>query len=353
MRLRTDPDSGRLVQIPDADVTARLEQAYAEGSQPGTPLSRSGLGRPGLDDVMAFVGEARGGRSLAGASVLEIGCGSGALLGRMMEEGAAGIGVEPGAPAAEAARAVGLDVIVSPFERGLFADRRFNLIVHHAVLEHVADPVSFLRDQLSLLTEDGVIVCAVPDCTVPMIIGDMSMLFHEHMSYFSAASLRRTGALAGARPIAERGSRSAGATYCAWAIGEADHAHAADDHSAAHFLQAAPQSLKAVRAFAERLVGQDRTLGIYIPARFINYQALTPTLPALRYFDDDPNLEGRYYPPFDVPVESRAGLLSRPVDELLVMSWTFGERIAHELRARPEMAATAVHTVAEILGTSG
>jgi 2-polyprenyl-3-methyl-5-hydroxy-6-metoxy-1,4-benzoquinol methylase len=351
MRLHVDPDSGRLVQLVDAEVRAALDRAYAEGSQIGTPLSDTGLGRPGLDDVVTFVAEALDKRSLDGAHVLEIGCGSGALLTRMVNAGATAIGVEPGGRAAEQARSNGLEVIVGLFDPGLFEGRSFDLIVHHGVLEHVADPVSFLRDQFTRLADDGIVVGAVPDCSVPMASGDLSMLVHEHLSYFSAASLRCTGALAGGRAIAERPSRSAGSTYCAWAPGGSDMTVAPDEIVARGFLEAAPRSLDAVQAFARRLANQERSLGVFVPGRFINYQALTPTLPALRYFDDDPNLRGRYYPPFDVPVESRAALLSRPVDELLVMSWTFGERLAEELRACPELAGTTVHTLAEILGT--
>jgi SAM-dependent methyltransferase len=342
------------VQIPDAAVMAGLGQAYAEGSQIGTPLSSAGLGRPALDDVVAFITEARRGRPPEGARVLEIGCGAGALLGRLRDAGAQAIGVEPGAQAAERARAAGLDVITTSFERDAFPHGAFDLIVHHAVLEHVPEPVSFIRDQLSLLAEDGVIVCSVPDCSLPMRAGDLSMLVHEHLSYFTPESLRRTGTLAGARTIAERASRSAGATYCAWTAGVTnDHTDGAADRSARDFLQAGPDSLRSVHAFAARIEHQGRSLGIFCPARFINYQALAPVLPRLRYFDDDPLLEGLYYPPFDVRVEPRAGLFARPVDEILVMSWTFGEHIARDLRSRPELVATAIHTVAELLGDPG
>jgi 2-polyprenyl-3-methyl-5-hydroxy-6-metoxy-1,4-benzoquinol methylase len=351
MQVTVNPASGALVQIANQDVEVALERAYTEGSQIGTPLSAAGLGRASLEDFMDFVGEATRERPLAGARVLEIGCGTGALLTRLAHAGAEVVGVEPGLQAAEHARAAGLEVIAQPFEPELFPDRRFDLIVHYGVLEHIARPVEFLRAQLLLLADNGVIVCSVPDCSLPMSKGDLSMLVHEHLSYLTAESLGGTGALAGARTIGARRSRSAGAMYCGWAPAPGDRpAILAEDRLARHFLRAAPRSLRAVQAFAERLARQERTLGIFCPARFINYQALAPVLPRLRYFDDDPLLEGRYYPPFDVRVEPRAGLLARPVDEVLVMSWTFGEQIAQDLRSRPELAATAVHTVAELLG---
>jgi len=53
----------------------------------------------------------------------------------------------------------------------------------------------------------------------------------------------------------------------------------------------------------------------------------------LRFVDDNPRLLGTYFPGIPVPVEDRASLLARPPDEVIVMSRTFGPRLAAELRA--------------------
>jgi SAM-dependent methyltransferase len=349
MEVGVDRNTGRLVQLAGDEVLASLTRAYLDGSQIGTPLAESGLGRPALEDFLDFIAEARDG-TLEGAQVLEVGCGGGALLQGLVDAGADALGLEPGEPAASAASRAGLDVIAQPFSRELFPDRRFDLIVHHAVLEHVPDPISFLRDQLRLLNPSGLVVCSVPDCTSALRHGDLSMLVHEHLSYFTAGSLNRTGGLAGAESVAARPGRAAGSLYRAWkpAPSEADPGEVADG-LAAEFISQAPLAVRLVAQLAERLAGERRTLGIFCPARFFNYHAVIPTTPVVRYFDDDPRLHGLFYPPIDVAVEPRSALLADPVDELLIMSWTFGRRVAAELRSRPELAGTAIVTVEELL----
>jgi hypothetical protein len=48
-------------------------------------------------------------------------------------------------------------------------------------------------------------------------------------------------------------------------------------------------------------------------------------------------------------VESRASLLSRPVERMLVASWSYGERIAASLRDEPRLADTEIVTIADLL----
>ena len=298
--------------------------------------------------------DARGARGLVGADVLEVGCGSGALLAQVVAAGAHGTGVEPGVQAAEHARSRGLAVIAEPFEPAQFADRRFDVIFHHAVLEHVPGPIEFLRSQLELLGDDGLLVCSVPDCSPPLAHGDISMLVHEHLSYFTPDSLACAATRAGGALVAARLSRTSGSTYCALrrvATGSrVDHLGGLDAATGG-FVAAAQHTIAAIRGFVESIASEGRTLGIFCPFRFINYHALLgASVPAIRYFDDDPLLEGRYFPPVDVAIESRESLLRRPVNELVVMSWTFGDAIAASLRARDELAGTTIRTISEIIG---
>jgi hypothetical protein len=99
------------------------------------------------------------------------------------------------------------------------------------------------------------------------------------------------------------------------------------------------------------VAGAAGSLGIFCPGRFINYAALLRDgLPPHRYFDDDPRLEGRFYPPSAVPIESRAALLADPVDHVLVASWSFGRQIAESLRLQPALSAAEIVTLADLLG---
>lgn len=353
MRVTVDEELGALVQVADDAVRAALGEAYAVGSQIGTPLSRGGAGQPALEDFLAFVREARGGRGLVGANVLEIGCGTGALLGRIAAEGARACGIEPGAHAAERAREAGLDVIADEFDPARFAHDPLDLIVHHTVLEHIVHPVRFLAEQLALLADDGCVVCAVPDDSLSIVHGDLSLLVHEHFIYITPAVMRRLATRAGAHVVAMRQSRTAGATYFQLRRAPLVPDTAAGEQAvspASGFVRAAERGLTRIGRFCELLLADRRTMGVYCPARFINYHALLESsLPSIRYFDDDSVLHGRYFPPFNVPVESRQALIDAPVTDVLVMSWTFGESVAASLRSCAQLAETRIHTLADLM----
>ena len=90
-----------------------------------------------------------------------------------------------------------------------------------------------------------------------------------------------------------------------------------------------------------------RMLGVYCPGRFLNYWTVAGK-PALRFFDDDQGLHGRYFPPIPFSVETREQLLRDPVDSLLIMSRTFGEALAADLRRETALCSCEITTVAEL-----
>lgn len=344
--LGVDPAADLLVQVPDRKVETALEDAYRLGAPIGTPLAESGLGKRCLEDFLGFVLEALGSERLDGRSILEIGSGEGALLRALAQRGADVVGIDPGAQEQVDGPHT---VIAEPFRPELF-DRRFDAIIHYAVLEHIPDPVASVRDQLGLLADGGSIIFSVPDCSVPVAHGDISMLFHEHWSYFTGKSLAAVAALAGAEVSQARPTDVAGAFYSAWRRGAALGSGGSGAPTGEAFAAHARDNLDRAGEYLARLQASQATLGVFCPSRFVNYQELlAERLPRLRYFDDDPFLEGRYYPPSAVPVESRASLLGRPVSHLLVASWSYGERIAESLRREPQLADTAIVTIADLL----
>jgi len=69
---------------------------------------------------------------------------------------------------------------------------------------------------------------------------------------------------------------------------------------------------------------------------------------SIRFFDDDPRVAGRYYPPFAIPVENRAALIARPTDQVLILSRSFGQRIGESLHAAGELRSTRIVQVADL-----
>ena len=93
---------------------------------------------------------------LVDSSILEIGCGEGLFLHELSNRGFIVSGIEPSKTASELARISGLNVI-----QGYFPDTHipgsFDAVVISQVLEHVQDPISFLRSS-GALVPDGYIL---------------------------------------------------------------------------------------------------------------------------------------------------------------------------------------------------
>ena len=108
---------------------------------------------------------------LPGARVLDVGCGAGAnaraILARAPDTRI--VGIEPGARAAELAREGGVEVFEGTLAGWLASApaTRFDAVVLSDVVEHVADPVGFLRAMLACdATRDATFVVSVPNYAV-------------------------------------------------------------------------------------------------------------------------------------------------------------------------------------------
>lgn len=99
-----------------------------------------------------------------GDAVLDVGCGRGAFLDRAKGRSDDVTGIELNGSAASFARKRGLTVIpklVSEHAKDCAA--KYDVVTSFQVLEHVADPVPFLRDCIACLKIGGLLILGVPN----------------------------------------------------------------------------------------------------------------------------------------------------------------------------------------------
>src|SRR6266496_1469116 len=101
-------------------------------------------------------------RGLTGGDLLEIGCGYGYLLDEARALFDQRVGTEFSAQGAEIARATGAEVLVGGIEQ-VSPERKFDCIVAIQVIEHVYQPLSFVKQLASHTKAGGYIVMATPD----------------------------------------------------------------------------------------------------------------------------------------------------------------------------------------------
>ena len=145
---------------------------------------------PHLDDELSVV--------VDGASpkrALDVGCNDGLFLSRLRERGVEHVvGLEPNPVPGGIARSRGIDVYATMLD-GAAAERivaeqgRFDVVSTRQVLEHVHDLRVFLDAMRTLVREGGYLFVDIPDFEPARDAGDCSVLWEEHVSYFTESSL--------------------------------------------------------------------------------------------------------------------------------------------------------------------
>jgi len=166
-----------------------------------------------LDDVrrgrarLHGIEQISGRRISAHDTVLDIGCGYGGLLWQIKKKRDARVsGLEPSPVCTQAARSLlGLDVRQGMFEESeCRQDGGYTLITSLHTLEHVADPVAFLRRAGELLSPDGLLYIEVPNLLHPSAGFPLLRFFEEaHLTNFSATTLEAAADLAGLETVAQ------------------------------------------------------------------------------------------------------------------------------------------------------
>lgn len=337
-----DTETGVLCQTFNSQVNDALDLAYEKGSIIG-PAMDGGAHQAYCDDFLLFIQSVQ---NLSETRFLEIGAGTGYLLAQVKAAGAEVLGIEPGASYSPSWAKYGVDVLNTFFPAKEVEGKHFDCIASYAVLEHIPDYKNFLKEQVQHLRDDGTIFISVPDCEPYFESLDPSCFLHEHYSYFTESSLANTLAYVGLDVVEVKKARYGGAIYAA-----------ARRRSSAQTIR--PESLEIDDHFSDRLYkfsefwsnrykalsDLGKTVGVYCPSRALN--VLKPEM-QLRFFDDDLSIHGRFLPGFSSSIESFAGLIDAPVDELWIFSYTFGQKIKSKLVAEPRLKKMDISCVEDL-----
>lgn len=131
------------------------------------------------------------------SSVLEVGCSSGFMLFPLEERGHSCMGIEPSGFFSEFVKSKGVPVYSSLEEMiKQEPNKKFDIIQHYFVLEHISEPISFLKTLLALLNKGGRIIFEIPNVADALYtIYDIAAFERFYWSvahpwYFSEKSLR-------------------------------------------------------------------------------------------------------------------------------------------------------------------
>jgi SAM-dependent methyltransferase len=133
-------------------------------------------------------------RQLTGGTLLEVGCGYGYLLDEARPYFDHRVGTEFSLDGAEIARAAGAEVFVGGIEQ-ISAERKFDTVLAVQVIEHVYQPLAFVKQLINHTQPGGHIIIATPDIggVLRKVMGRHwpSFKVPEHVGYFDFRTLSR------------------------------------------------------------------------------------------------------------------------------------------------------------------
>lgn len=97
------------------------------------------------------------------SDILDIGCGDGTFLAMARDAGFDGLGIDSAEQNIRACTTRGIDAVCESFPTEKLTGRRFDTIVAIQVLEHLSDPISFLRGCAEMLRPGGVLILHTPN----------------------------------------------------------------------------------------------------------------------------------------------------------------------------------------------
>lgn len=128
--------------------------------------------------------------------VLELACNDGSQLDEFQRRGWTTVGVDPAENLATIARAKGHEVHVRYWGAEPVAIRTPDVIVAQNVCAHVPCPVSFLRACRDAMGGHSRLYIQTSQCNMYQN-GEFDTVYHEHLSFFTADSMKRAASLAG------------------------------------------------------------------------------------------------------------------------------------------------------------
>jgi SAM-dependent methyltransferase len=140
----------------------------------------------------------------ASAAVLDVGCGNGGTLTVARDAGHRPQGIDASAAAVELCQKQGLDAVAADFTTHDFG-HAFDLVTFWDVLEHLPDPLKFLRRAAALAGSSGAVLVKVPGHVVlsveiaarlPRLAGAVLQV-PSHLHFFTHESLSQALAAAG------------------------------------------------------------------------------------------------------------------------------------------------------------
>ncbi|MBI2010385.1 MAG: class I SAM-dependent methyltransferase [Candidatus Chisholmbacteria bacterium] len=321
--LAFDNNLGVIGQRVTPKVNYWLNKGYEFGGPGSTPLDKGTFSQKRSGAIVNALSSSLGSGGVVGRSFLEIGCGSGYLLYLLKQGGAKRcLGIEPGPLADWGSKKYKIEIKREFYEPGKITEK-FDVVYTTCVLEHISRPLTFLRGLKACVKPGGILFTAVPNCELGLSLGDLGLLAHQHVAYFTRRSLRQLYRKLGFETVDFTTTGYGWLLYMRGKLplrrmrsGRVLAKDVAEEKKLFRRLtRLIPLNLTAIQERIDRLENHGSHLGVYGAYPFL-LQFRWKHKP--RFFDTDTAKHGKYFFGHDIPVETPAVLKKKPIDALFV-----------------------------------
>jgi SAM-dependent methyltransferase len=322
-----------------------LNAVYKQGSLVDGSFS-SESGRAYVHSVIDYIKKWTDGK--LNSKILEIGPGKGIILKLLKETGYTNLlGIEPGDHRMLDGME-GIPIVRNFFPNGIVGS--YDIVLHFAVWEHIEDPITFFRNCIEAIADGGKMIFAVPNCSPYISTGDLSMIIHEHYSYFTEESVKRIAKKCGVTllDVAVLHGMLMGVVLKDPNVKTSDVQQVLEEAKRFEdrYSTSVQLNLNRLRTFSQRFSEQHH-IAIYAPARAINALSVLK-LNEVRLVDDSSEMWNRYLPGFINHIESFEDMCSNPPQVILIYSSTFGDQIKNKCAADTRLSNTEVASISEL-----
>lgn len=304
--------------------------------------------------------------------VVEVASNDGYLLRNFVETGIPSLGIEPTRSTAQAAEALGIDVLQEFFGEALalkFTEdgRQADLIIGNNVYAHVPDINDFTRGLKQLLKPEGVITLEFPHLMRLVEFCQFDTVYHEHFSYLSLGTVSRIFAAAGLRVFDVEELPTHGGSLRIYGC------HSNSGHRDSDALQrllaeekdrgmTTPDFYENFQQRAENI--KDQLLEFLLDAKrngkkvaaygaaakgntLLNFSGVRPDLVSF-VCDAAPAKQGKFLPGSHIPIFPPDMLNARHVDYILILPWNIAAEVRSQLAGQLPDTVTFVTAVPEL-----
>ena len=304
--------------------------------------------------------------------VIEVASNDGYLLKNFVAAGIPCLGVEPTLSTAEAAKALGINVIQEFFTEALGKELASDqlgadLLVGNNVYAHVPDINDFTRGLAAALKPDGVITLEFPHLMRMVEFDQFDTVYHEHFSYLSLLSVSKIFKSAGLRVFdVEELSTHGGSLRVFGCHSGASHQELPSVGTVLkEETRRGMAEIRFYEGFQERgNFVKDGLLQFLLDAKrkdklvvgygaaakgntLLNYAGVKPDL--LPFIcDAAPSKQGKLMPGSHIPIVAPEMLSHTAPDYLLILPWNIADEIKQKLASLEKAGTRFVVAVPEI-----